>query len=718
MSWRRRHSSIPREKRAMMKAATDNPRSSGGGWYGLLANRVASRSRRGQVIVIVLLAMTLLVGLVFFVYNLGDQVNRRLAMQNTADAVAISGAGWMARSMNTIAMNNLAQARLLGIVPVLDALPLAVEMTLAELPEWEEALTELRDDLDRGSVAGLSRDERDILVDAINTLLAPYGKKGQTHTTKSDILRALEQLLTETNPPMEDFTRWKISGRAGSVPQGRLWQGFVGLHNFSLAVADSAGLLAQHNAVRYARANGAADGCLLPAQPSIPARRGEFEDFKPVLLGRLERDEDGDWSFEETVSQWELASTRVGGAIPDWADFHRLGPWGTESLWGLLQRMKWISGGGPLAGSAGNISMSGRLSGDDLSSPGRSEPVAPPRWHTYGPYSWALRTMSGYHELRGTMFYRYLERLADIKMGYMFEPPDELEEVTLPEWITEYDQAVRIAAATPNRIRRTRYYMVRILSSVPRGSRDWLGETTYTDPQSGRQRTVKTFRSNQNDPQVFVPSGWRNLADQGGDKLPGLPIWEDEWVIKYTELGLPAKYDDEGNALEQDLHVLDWWIFGGIDVGEDVEVENPCNYSQAEIAEFGPILLDTEQGDYEPLNPQADSGYRRERFTYLGMASRSTEAGVWPSRFTSAYPGGRMFTFAQAQVFNNVSWDLWTQEWQAQLVPVTKLEDWKRRMADAQQTTFVVDGKAVNLQPYNDFLDALPPELAARYLNH
>ncbi|MCK4277383.1 MAG: hypothetical protein KAX78_12765, partial [Phycisphaerae bacterium] len=56
--------------------------------------------RGGQVLVLTLLAMTLLVALIFYVYNVGGQVNRRTELQNAADAVAVSGAGWMARSMN------------------------------------------------------------------------------------------------------------------------------------------------------------------------------------------------------------------------------------------------------------------------------------------------------------------------------------------------------------------------------------------------------------------------------------------------------------------------------------------------------------------------------------------------------------------------------------------------------------------------------------------
>ena len=56
---------------------------------------VPSRQRRGAVLLIVLISITLLVGLLFFVFNLGNQVSRREDLQNTADAVATAGSGWM-----------------------------------------------------------------------------------------------------------------------------------------------------------------------------------------------------------------------------------------------------------------------------------------------------------------------------------------------------------------------------------------------------------------------------------------------------------------------------------------------------------------------------------------------------------------------------------------------------------------------------------------------
>jgi len=103
-----------------------------------------SRLRRGAVLIILLTAIFILTGLFVFVLNLGDQENVRLMMQDAADSAAISGSGWMARSMNVIAVNNVTIARLISLVSVMDALPLAAEMTIAE----QTAMRRIPDALD------------------------------------------------------------------------------------------------------------------------------------------------------------------------------------------------------------------------------------------------------------------------------------------------------------------------------------------------------------------------------------------------------------------------------------------------------------------------------------------------------------------------------------------------------------------------------------------
>ena len=100
-------------------------------------------NRSGQVMVLTLLGITLLGSLVFYVVNVGDQVNRKVVMQNSADAAVISGAAWFARSANVVGMNNVAQTRMLALVPILDSFPLSTKMASEEVAAFPGGWTYL-----------------------------------------------------------------------------------------------------------------------------------------------------------------------------------------------------------------------------------------------------------------------------------------------------------------------------------------------------------------------------------------------------------------------------------------------------------------------------------------------------------------------------------------------------------------------------------------------
>ena len=184
--------------------------------------------RSGQILVITLLAITVLVGLVFFVYNLGGRLSDRLSQQNAADAAAVSGAGWMARSMNVVAMNNVTQTRLLALIAVLDAMPLAAEMTIAEetgddslplgLAKWQNvgpAFTVYEEDnFYRRGLAELYRQMNP----------SPQGDEATHLDLLGEIDRTLDhpdEKVTEDGFDVTSATRWSSGG--GPTPTGTVW---------------------------------------------------------------------------------------------------------------------------------------------------------------------------------------------------------------------------------------------------------------------------------------------------------------------------------------------------------------------------------------------------------------------------------------------------------------------------------------------------------------
>ena len=92
--------------------------------------------------VVMVLALVVLVGLVAFVLNMGDQVNSRVDTQHSADAAGQGGGVWIARTMNTVAMNNVAQSRYIALVNVMDGMPLATESAHHEQTFFRDALSQ------------------------------------------------------------------------------------------------------------------------------------------------------------------------------------------------------------------------------------------------------------------------------------------------------------------------------------------------------------------------------------------------------------------------------------------------------------------------------------------------------------------------------------------------------------------------------------------------
>ena len=699
------------------------------------AGSIGSR-RRGQVLIIALIGMGVLVGLVFYVYNAGDQINRRLEMQGAADAVAVTGAGWMARSMNVVAMNNVGEAKMISLVPVLDTQPLASAMAMEEVAAWEQAL------------AGIVRQPR--IDPRASAQTETYLREGTESLrarmeVQRDILRPFAESINRPNFDMETITHWAKPGTPGSPPHGKLWRAAMTMEEFSRAAVATCGELAQQRAARMGRRDGATAAFLSPVLPEMPARLGEYMDFQPPIRGYCK-------VFSEYAGMRPTGGN--GGAIPDMAYPHRLGPWARLHRWRHYDSQfietgrEWVPGT-PGRGESGGVdsamsNIGGRTVGRRATSPndrgrpggwnrqGYSEVNA---YRTYGPYWWAKDhihwwargTNEDPGKLRDTLYYTYLRIISDIKVDYMF-PAGGIGEITrtqeihYPNWIVDYPVCVQIGSNPDNQVTSTMFYVVEIASKYPDGSPGFM--------------TPGTFRTNGEYPIAQWVQGWYDPAWLVDANDPNCHVqqvsnyvWKEEstyWTEGDPELGIRQERippgDPDGAAVRHTVYYYQWLFFGGIDIGGTVEVSNPANWDQFERLPV-PILIDTSTGDYGGDDP--DEGWRRERFMYLGVARKRTEAPVWPQKFSHVNPLEGMLTIAQAKVFNNKSWDLWTQDWRVQLAPVTKLgpesnpESWVARLVEDITSSAQVDSvETEEVETAHQYLSSLDPEMARLYLNH
>ena len=640
----------------------------------------ALHQQAGQVMVMLLLGIALLAGLVFYVVNVGDQINRRVVMQNAADSVAISGAAWMARSMNIIAMNNVAQTRLIALVPHLDALPLATKMAHEEVSAWHDCLEQ---QIRRGVPDQWLRDGLESL--------------RQRMARQRDILAPMDEFLNNSGFDMATLTNWAIRGVPGPPPHGKLWQAAQALDEFSQATALSAGILSQANAVRYGHLDYAQTAFIVPLVPELPAKRTSFADFKKPV---------------------------INGIIPDRQYPQRLGPYDRLFKWrnyhyrGIYERDRLVPGTpghGRVRGGRGHVNIRGRRHGRSARGYYRS---SEPHWtyrrvgtillgySVYGPFEWMMRRIRYYawRELRDTYFSTYYSQIARIKLGYIWGSK-QLKQVHYPRWITDYPTARRLAQSGA-RVTRTMFYLVEIRSRYPKNSPQWLSRGSYVT--NGRY------------PIAIWANGWVDPAEWNIPKIADY-VWEDQYTYETTEdwsIGIRKKVDASGRPIWQTVYMVAQYVFGGIDVGGEVVVSDPANYT--DISELpAPILLDTSYGDYDMSQPGHDFGVRRDIFTYLGIASRENTAAVWASRFGSGNPFNGVLAVSQSEIFNTTSWDLWTQDWKVKLVPVSRWNDWLVRLdeqADAGEMAGLIEPDEITR--IQEYLHRFDSAMIAEMLHH
>lgn len=85
---------------------------------------------RAQVSFLGLVGAFALIGMLAMIMNTGDVLRHRMHMQSTADVTAISAATWTARGMNTVAMINVLNTKLLSMTVITNAAQKTVEVLI------------------------------------------------------------------------------------------------------------------------------------------------------------------------------------------------------------------------------------------------------------------------------------------------------------------------------------------------------------------------------------------------------------------------------------------------------------------------------------------------------------------------------------------------------------------------------------------------------------
>jgi hypothetical protein len=225
------------------------------------------RCQSGQAIYVVVVFFFLLAGLLTLILNTGEKLNHKIQMQNTADSVAATGAGWFARGLNTISMCNVAETQLLSLIVLCDTLETVT-------PPAKECIDDLVKNIAQ-SKAG-----KDIpLDDRLETWLIVGNAQAE-----QDIIHRFDDIV-QAVAKAETWPKYL------TYDTGVLWECLKLVNGFSHAMKADTPLAAQREAIEIAQKNKADFGFVLPLWPVLPVVDGQYSDFKePMRSAHLASD--------------------------------------------------------------------------------------------------------------------------------------------------------------------------------------------------------------------------------------------------------------------------------------------------------------------------------------------------------------------------------------------------------------------------------------------
>jgi hypothetical protein len=203
-------------------------------------------AQEGQAIVFVALFCLVMALFAFMVINVGFLTNNRIQAQNSADAVAVSSAAWVARGLNIETMFNVTNAQILAWIIMIDAMKPA-NTAIKVIINVQRAL---------GSA--LSAIPFTAAVGAVLQACATYSEIGMK------FLDPIEQTLSKLTQNKYSSGLWKVMTSINKV------QNIVKYAFPAMAVA---------RAITVARDNGSEAGIVIPFYQALPVYQKDFQEF-------------------------------------------------------------------------------------------------------------------------------------------------------------------------------------------------------------------------------------------------------------------------------------------------------------------------------------------------------------------------------------------------------------------------------------------------------
>jgi hypothetical protein len=546
----------------------------------------------------------------------------------SAQAGAESGASWIARSLNTVAMNNNAMAELIVKAGIVQALPTAMDLYQKDLKATQAALKDL-------DIKDLPRDWQP--VDENNPIAKSYvALKNQTHyelKIAQSTQRYYDKQFSEN--PLASITQ--VNPKDNANQPGTIWQAVNALDEINQTILENLEVQTQLSVLRgsildtTARQTEASALLIPTTQNPIPWQRGSFDDFKTII--------ENDHQYIVTMGYYDYANN------PNIAALRQLTFEQPEKIKTHKNR-----------------------AGQCLASRIRASVPVPTNTHVHKNREDAPEITKfdkpavkdlAFLDTLGPLYYRLnntrlINHLYSINANYLASLWPDAKSPAKPvydsQWVTDLDKIYEIMDKQPQRIREIAFVTVQAKSAFAPADPNYGNPKNWAmiDHDLNKPLSVEYFKYDKRlDPRTWKQLGMEELHPR---------MWREVWTQQiYADRSIdvnPLPAEPKNKYPKQPIYRVDDYLLVGINVGAEVKLDSPYNFP-SDAPRPAPILY--------VQNDQTKQGNDEIRRTVV--AQNHVRSLPWSTPTTPMETASPLLSPYDLSVSNAGNCSLWFQGW-------------------------------------------------------
>mgnify|MGYP001169260574 CR=1 FL=1 len=602
--------------------------------------------RQGHALVLTLLILLVTAAVAFGVLSIGRHARVKEMTHFSAQAGAESGASWIARSLNTVAMNNNAMARLIVQAGMVQEIPTAIEMYHNDLKAVNDVLQEI-------DVKQLPRDWQPI--DDDNPIALGFDQLKKTTANELRVTYNTQKYINKqlNQKVLADITH--VQPVSQSKQAGTIWQAINSLDQINQAILENLEVQTQLSVLRgsildtTARQTEASAIMLPTRQPLVQWKRGSFDDFAPIIKNDHEyRIANGYSEYMKNPAVDQLRELTAAEPVKIKKQRNRSGDCPISQLRALLKPKAKPS-------RSQNEEMPSDI--NDLQQIAVGDDAV-------------LRTLGALvYRLENQRIVNHIDIFSKAHLNELW-PQEPVTQMPVYEstWITDPQKIYEIMDKNPQSIREIAYVTLQSKSAFAPTDPKFRSKDSWAIISSDKQKilNVEYYKYRKE----LDPRTWEKLKMQQLHPR----IWREIWPYQvYSDRTLhikPLPATKKQKYPRQTAYRIDDYMLLGINVGKQIKLSSPYNFT-SQSPKPAPILYVNDD-----KHPQTSDMIQR-----TVIAQNHVRSLPWATPVAPTQTASPMLAPYDILVNNADNKTLWFQGWIGRAVPAEQ-----PNLADVQST--------------------------------